>query len=335
MRDVAALAGVSLKTVSRVVNGEPGVSPDVRDRVRAAVGRLDYRPNLAASNLRRTGARTGLVGALVQDLSNSFSAGLLRALEDAARRRSTAVLAASLDEEAEREEALVHDLVTRRVDGLVLMPASERQDYLVAELRTGTPAVFVDRPPRGVDADSVRVDNVEGSRAATEHLLDLGHRRVAALLDIETIPTAEERRAGFTAAFTARGLRPDPRLVVPNLRSTDEATEVMHALLALDDPPTAVFTGRNILSAGAVRALAERGLRREVALVGFDDFPLADLLDPPLTVIRQDVQRIGATVADLLFERIDGDTSPPRHVVIEPTLVARGSGEIPPPPRTR
>ena len=128
MRDVAALAGVSLKTVSRVVNDEPGVSPDVRDRVTAAVRRLDYRPNLAASNLRRTGARSGLVGALVQDLSNSFSASLLRALEDAARRRGTAVLAASLDEESDREQELVHDLVTRRVDGLVIMPASERQD---------------------------------------------------------------------------------------------------------------------------------------------------------------------------------------------------------------
>jgi len=333
MRDVAALAGVSLKTVSRVVNDEPGVSPDVRDRVTAAVQRLDYRPNLAASNLRRTGARSGLVGALVQDLSNSFSASLLRALEDAARRRGTAVLAASLDEETNREEELIHDLVTRRVDGLVIMPASQRQDYLVAELRAGrTPAVFVDRPPRGVDADSVTVDNVAGACAGVEHLLAQGHRRIAALLDIETISTAARRHEGFDMAYADRGLRPDPRLVVPNLRSTDEATEVMHALLSLDDPPTAVFAARNILSTGAVRALAERGLRRDVALVGFDDFPLADLLDPPLTVIRQDVQRIGKTVADLLFDRIDGDTSPPRHVVIDPTLVVRGSGEIPLPP---
>lgn len=332
MRDVAALAGVSLKTVSRVVNDEPGVSPDVRERVTTAVARLDYRPNLAASNLRRTDARSGLVGALVQDLSNSFSASLLRALEDAARERGTAVLAASLDEESEREVALVHDLMSRRVDGLILMPASSRQDYLVAELRTGTPAVFVDRAPHGVDADSVVVDNLAGAMTATEHLLSQGHRRIAALLDMESISTAMQRHQGFTAAHAARGLRPDPRLVVHNLRSPEESTEVLHALLSLDNPPTAVFTGRNILSAGAVRALAERGLRREVALVGFDDFPLADLLDPPLTVVRQDVTRIGATVADLLFDRIDGDTAPPRHIVVKPTLVQRGSGEIPPPP---
>jgi LacI family transcriptional regulator len=331
MRDVAALAGVSLKTVSRVVNDEPGVSPDVRERVTTAIARLDYRPNLAASNLRRTGARSGLVGALVQDLSNSFSASLLRSLEDAARTRGTAVLAASLDEESDREVELVHDLMTRRVDGLVLMPASSRHDYLVAELRTGTPAVFVDRPPRGVDADSVVIDNIGGAKAATEHLLRQGHRRIAALLDMESISTATLRHEGYVAAHAACGLRPDPRLVVHNLRSPEEATEVLHRLLSLEDPPTAVFTGRNILSAGAVRALAERGQRHEVALVGFDDFPLADLLDPPLTVVQQDVARIGATVADLLFDRIDGDTAPPRHIVLQPTLVERGSGEILPP----
>ncbi|WP_377645467.1 LacI family DNA-binding transcriptional regulator [Oryzobacter terrae] len=333
MRDVAALAGVSLKTVSRVVNDEAGVSPDVRERVAAAVQRLDYRPNLAASNLRRAGARTGLVGALVQDLSNSFSASLLRALEDAARKRGTAVLAASLDEESEREQELVHDLVTRRVDGLVIMPASDRQDYLVAELRTGTPAVFVDRPPRGVDADSVMIDNRAGGAIAAEHLLAQGHRRIAALSDMSTIYTASQRIAGFRSAYTARGLRPDPKLVVDGLRSTDQATEVVYELLSMANPPTAIFTARNILSTGVVRALAERGLRREIALVGFDDFPLADLLDPPLTVIRQDVARIGKTVAELLFARIDGDDASPRHVVTEPTLVVRGSGEIPPPTR--
>lgn len=329
MREVAALAGVSLKTVSRVVNDEPGVSPDVRERVVAAVRRLDYRPNLAASNLRRSGARSGLIGALVQDISNSFSAAVLRALEDTARRHSTAVLAASLDETAEREQELVHDLVTRRVDGLVLMPATARQDYLVGELRTGTPAVFVDRPPRGVDADSVTVDNHHGSRLAADHLLDQGHRRIGALFHLVSIPTAGRRRDGFLDAYEARGIRPDPELVVPDVRSTDEATDVVHRLLSLPDPPTAIFAGRNILAAGAVRALVERGLRDRVALVGFDDFPMADLLDPPLTVVRQDVWRIGQTVADLLFRRIAGEDSPPHHVIIEPTLVPRGSGELP------
>ncbi len=330
MREVAALAGVSLKTVSRVVNDETGVSPEVHERVLIAIRRLDYRPNLAASNLRRTGARSTLIGALVQDISNSFSAALLRALEDTARTRGTAVLAASLDEGADREEAMVHDLITRRVDGLVIMPATERQDYLVAELRTGTPAVFVDQAPKGVDADSVTVDNHLGARLATEALLQGGHRRVAALLDLTTITTAKDRLAGFLSAHDALGLCPDPALVVGGLRSAEEATATMSTLLDLADPPTAVFTGRNVLSIGAVRALAERGMRRSVAQVGFDDFPLADLLDPPLTVVRQDVGKIGGLVAEMLFDRIDGDTSTPKHVVLEPTLIVRGSSQIRP-----
>ncbi len=333
MREVAALAEVSVKTVSRVVNGEPNVSPQVRERVEAAIARLGYRPNMAASNLRRTDSRTGLIGALLQDLSNAFSSSLLRAIEDAAREHRTGVLAASHDENVAREVELLHDLVTRRVDGLVIMPAGERHDHLSAELHTETPLVFVDRPPRGVDADSVTVDNVIGGRLATEHLLGRGHRRIAALFHLARLSTVRDRLAGFTQANAAFGLQPDPHLVVTGLESPDDATQAVHSLLDLDDPPTAIFAARNILAVGSVRALAERGARHSVALVSFDDFATADLLDPPLTVIRQDVSLIGRTVAEMLFDRIGGDTGPPRHIVLEPTLVVRGSGEIAPPRR--
>lgn len=330
MRDVAALAGVSLKTVSRVINDEPGVKDEIRTRVSAAADRLDYRHNRGASNLRRSSGRTGSIGALVQDVSNSFSASLLRALEDSARARGNAVLAASLDEEEARERALVNSLVERRVDGLVIIPATSRQDYLAGDLRAGLPVVFVDRKPAGVDADSVSVDNVEGGLLATNHLLAQGHRRIAAILDNISIPTAEQRRRGYFKAHAARGVSPDPDLVVTEVRDASHAQEAADRLLALPDPPTAFFAGRNVISLGVARALAARGLRHSVAVVGFDDFPMADLLEPPLTVIRQDVTRIGRLAAELLFARIDGDTSAPTHVVLEPTLVCRGSGEIPP-----
>ncbi|HEX2706238.1 MAG TPA: LacI family DNA-binding transcriptional regulator, partial [Candidatus Lustribacter sp.] len=167
MLDVAALAGVSLKTVSRVVNREPGVSQTLRERVDRAASGLDYRHNLAASNLRRTQSRASLIGVLLQDVGNSFSSALLRAIEDEARLRGVVVVAASLDEEPEREVALVSDLVARRIDGLILMPATHRQDYLVSEARAGLPTVFVDRRPAGVDTDSVVVDNWGGAWQAT------------------------------------------------------------------------------------------------------------------------------------------------------------------------
>ena len=330
MRDVAALAGVSIKTVSRVVNGEAGVADGVRERVRDAVARLDYRHHLAASNLRRGTGRSGLIGALLQDVSNSFSAALLRSLEDAARDRGTAILCASLDEEPDRERSLVHGLVTRRVDGLVLMPSTDRQDYLSSEVRAGLPVVFVDREPRGVAADSVTVENFEGAQMGVEHLLAQGHRRIACLTDLAEIYTARNRRDGYLEAFRARGLWPDEKLSAQGLRGPAAAETAVLQLLDLEKPPTAIFAGRNDLTQGAVRALRQRGLSDSVALVGFDDFPLADLVTPALTVVRQDVGRIGRLTADLILGRIDGDTSPPQRIVVEPTLVVRGSGEIPP-----
>lgn len=331
MKDVAALAGVSIKTVSRVVNHEPGVSTAVRTKVMAAAQRLDYRHNLAASALRRSSGRTGMIGALVQDIGNSYSATLVRGLEEAARQRGTAILTASINEDTDREEELVHDLVTRRVDGLILVPSSEDQEYLASDLRAGMPCVFVDRKPRGVEADSVTVDNVAGARIATSHLLAHGHRRIAIVSDAEQIMTAAERLAGYEEAHREAGAPIDPALRITGVRTEYAAERAAIALLTLPDPPTAVFAARNVIGVGVCRALAATGQRRSIALVGFDDFPMADLVDPPLTVIRQDVARLAQAATERLFARIDGDSSPPEHLVFDPILIERGSGEIRPP----
>ncbi|WP_179423423.1 LacI family DNA-binding transcriptional regulator [Pedococcus badiiscoriae] len=330
MREVAALAGVSLKTVSRVVNREGGVSSDVVSRVERAVAQLGYRPNLAASNLRRGHGKTAMVGALLQDVSNSFSASLLRSLEDAARDRDVVIVASSLDEEPERERVLVENLVRRRVDGLLLMPATARQEYLADDLRSGLPIMFVDRRPNGVDTDSVTIDNDLGARLAVNHLIAHGHRRIALLGDLTSIQTARARHDGYLSALLEAGIEPDPRLVATSLRSSEDAIDALGRLLDGREPPTAIFAARNSLAVGAIRTLHHRGLAGRIALVGFDDFPLADIVDPPLTVVRQNVGAIGAQVAARLFARIDGDTSAPRHVVIKPELIPRGSGEIRP-----
>ncbi|TYL55107.1 LacI family transcriptional regulator [Nocardioides sp. BGMRC 2183] len=327
MREVASLAGVSLKTVSRVVNDEAPVTPAVRERVQRAIEQLDYRHNLAASNLRRRTGRARVLGVLLQDVGNSFSSGVLRALEDACRPHQIALLAASLDEEPDRERVLVNDLVSRRVDGLVIMPATERQDYLAADLRAGLPAVFVDRHPHGIDVDSVTVDNSQGGYDAARHVLAAGHRRIAVLSDLVTIETARLRIEGVKSAVGEFG--PDAEVSFhEDLRESDAAERVVGQLMSGDQPPTAVITLRNILSAGALRALREAGAVDSVALVGYDDFPLADLVG--LTVIRQNVATIGAEVARLMLSRLEGATDAPRHVVVQHELVERGSGEIRP-----
>lgn len=327
MRDVAALAGVSLKTVSRVVNAEGGVSPALAERVDRAVTQLDYRHNLAASNLRR-GQRTASIGVLVQDLSNSFSAGMLRAVEDRARERGVVVLSSSLDEEEARERQLVANFVARRVDGLILMPATQDQSYLLTDVRAGLAVVVIDRPPRFIDLDSVVVDNRGGALSAVRHLASNGHRRIAFISDLIRISTATERLAGYREAMAAAGLETDPALIRVDVRTTDAARDVVVDLLRSPDPPTAIFAGRNVITIGALRALRDLGMSRTVALVGFDDFPMSDLVEPATTVVRQDATTVGRTAADLLLGRLDGDVSPARTIVLPTTLVPRGSGEI-------
>lgn len=330
MRDVAALAGVGVKTVSRVVNDEPGVSEAKRDRVINAVDRLNYRHNWAASHLRRGSDRTGVIAALVQDVGNHFSATLLRAIEDACDERGMALLAASLDEQVDRERDRVRALVSRRVDGLVLMPATPSQDYLLGERRAGMPIVFVDRRPHGIDFDSVTVDNEAGAYAGVQHLLQQGHRRIGLLADLVRIETATLRIAGYVRALTDAGIAPDPTLMHTNLHDIAASSQAMAHLLDSPAPPTAVFATRNVTAIGALHVIKDRALQPTLALVAFDDFPMADLTDPPLTVIKQDITALGRAAAERLWARLDGDTSPPQHLTIPHLLIPRGSGEIPP-----
>jgi LacI family transcriptional regulator len=331
LRDVAALAGVSLKTASRVVNREPGVSPSLVDRVEEAARRLGYRPHQGARALRRTDRRTATIGLLLEDVENPYSAALHRAVEDVARARGVAVLAASVDETPEHERELVAAFSSRRVDGLIIMPTSPDQTHLETERRAGVPVVFVDRSPPAFEADSVVADNEGGAALATRHLLATGHRRIAFLGDRLTVATTYERRAGYLAAMAHAGIEVPPHHVVTELPTSAAAEAAAAALLTAPDAPTALFTAQNLVTIGGLRALRRIERHFEVAVVGFDDFVLADLLDPAVTVVAQDPRGTGRRAAELLFRRVDGETGPYVHEVLPTRLIARGSGEIPPP----
>ena len=328
MREVAALAGVSLKTVSRVINAEPAVSADVRSRVLAAIDRLDYRHDHAASSLRRSDRKSSTIGVLLEDVANPFSSSLHREIEDVALKRGVLVLAGSSDEDEAREQQLIAAFTTRRVDGLIIVPASHDHSYLLSERRAGTPMVFVDRPPAFLDADSVLTDNQAGVRRGLVHLIEHGHRRIGYLGDLMTITTAAERYRGYEAELRAREIPLDPRLVRLDVHGIEQAEAVTAELLALPDPPTALFASQNLLTIGASRALHELDLHHRIALVGFDDVLLADLLEPGITVIAQDPGEMGRQAAKQLFRRIDGDRSPSVHLVVPTRLITRGSGEI-------
>jgi len=331
MRDVAARAQVSFKTVSRVVNDEGGVSPLLERRVRKAIEELDFRPNVGARILRRSDRRTASIGLLLEDVANPFSAAVQRAVENEADQRGVVVYSASLDEDPARERALTKAFGARNVDGLLLVPAGDDQSHLAAELRAGTAIVCLDREANNLPVDSVIATNEIGAAEGVRHLAAAGHRRIAFIGDRRTIATARQRHAGYREALRGCGLPLDPALVVQDVRDTPAADGAVTALLGRPDPPTALFTAQNLVTVGAVRALRRMGLEHTVALVGFDDFLLADLLRPAVTVVAQDPAAIGRTAAGLLFARIDGDTGPPRCRLVPTTLIRRGSGEIPPP----
>ena len=346
MRDVARVAGVSLMTVSRVVNREPGVQPETAAKVERAIRQLGYHRNDAARQLRRHSEPTKTIGLLVDDIANPFFATLARAVEDAARLHSCVVLIGSSNDSLAREREVISAFCSRRVDGVILVPAAGSHRFLRAQQELGVKVVCVDRPAANLKVDTVLVDNRHGAHTAVRHLIAHGHRRVGYLGDREDIWAVRERYAGFVEALAADGLTPDPAIIRHGLRSEAQAAQAAAEVLRQPDPPTAIFASNDLVTMGVIDGLQDAGRygpsgdgrtgrRRtdktgQVALVGFDEFPLADKLTPPLTVVAQDPVAIGATAAQLLFARIAGDTSSPRDVVLLTRLVARGSGEITP-----
>jgi LacI family transcriptional regulator len=325
MRHVAERAGVSLKTVSRVINEEASVTPQTAERVNAAIADLGFRRNDLARSLRQ-GSTSATLGLVIEDLANPFYSAVAQAVETVARKRGYMLITGSCEEDPERERELILSLLRRRVDALLLVPAgSERdQSWLARELGGETPVVFIDRPPHGIAADAVLVDNAGGARTAVEHLIAQGHRRIACVADHPSLYTASERVAGYFAALQAAGIAPDQDLLRLGAHDVAGAEATVNELLALPHPPTAIFTGNNRSTIGALRALRTR----EIALVGFDDFELADLLGT--TVVRHEALEIGAEAARLVFARLDGLDSRPQRIVIGTELVVRGSGEVKP-----
>ncbi len=322
MKDVASRAGVALKTVSRVVNGEPGVTPATATRVLDAIEDLGFRRNESA-RLLRTG-RTSTVGFIADDLGDCDTARLCRGIEDAAREHGMLLFTGSTDREPEREQLAVMSLTARRVDGLIILPAPGEHSYLAAEIEAGTATVFVLRPPAGVEADTVLVDERGGAHDAVAHLIARGHRRIGFLGSDLDRYRPRLLLQGYAEAMAEAGL------------ATEDWWTTLAPQRLADLPLTAVFCAGREHAAAALRALAAAGAGRgtasgQVAVVGFGDFKLADYVRPGLTVVTYDPAEVGRKAAELLFRRLDGDDGPARQVKVPTRLIPRGSGEIPGP----
>lgn len=329
LRDVAAAADVSLKTASRVVNDEPGVQDTTATRVRDAVVALGFRRNELARTLRRRAGATTL-GLVIEDVANPFYSAIARAVEEVARAHGLLVVIGSSDEDPDRERALVTALVERRVDALLVVPAGDDHRYLLAERALGTPMIFLDRPPGRIDADHLVIDNVGGARAGATHLLEGGHRRVAFVSDSLRVRTAAERLDGYRQALAAGAVAVDESLVRLGSHDVASAEAAVRELLALAEPPTAILASNNRNSIGALLALRDHVRTAPPALVGFDDFELAGLVSPAVTVIAHEPAEMGRQAAELAIARLGGDDGPPRRIVLPTRLIVRGSGELRP-----
>lgn len=321
MTDVARLAGVSLKTVSRVVNGVESVDAAMTDRVRQAAEDLGYRPNFAAAVLR-SGGNTATIGLLIKDLRNEFYATIAAAAADVARANGYQLITGYSGENAAEELDAVMDLCRRRVDGLLIVPTSGDHSGLRREMDLGTPMVFLDRRPPGLPADAVLLDNFAGARAGAGRLLDAGHTRIGVLLDTLKMSTMAQRLDGVRQAHTDRGLVFDEDLVAYNVSTPEQSAARMEEILASEGAPTAFFCGNNRSGIGALRTLWALG--RTEPLVCFDDFYLSDLMPRPFTAIGYDNYALGATAAELLFRRIRGEEFEPQTVVL-PTEIRHHS----------
>ncbi|MQA04376.1 MAG: substrate-binding domain-containing protein [Streptosporangiales bacterium] len=327
LKDVAAVAGVSIKTVSNVVHDYPHVTPATRQRVLDAIESLGYRPNLSARNLRR--GRTDLIALALPQLDAPYFAELARFVIKAAEEQSWTVLIDQTDGLRDRELVAVQGLGTNLVDGVLLSPLALGRDDL-AEIRVDIPLVLLGELVSHGPACHVAIDNVAAARQAVDHLTGLGRRRVAAIGAQETAAgeTARLRQAGYEAALTAAGLPVVPELIASAddfSRATGAAA--MQALLALPDPPDAVFCFSDLLALGAVRTLYERGLRvpDDVAVMGFDDIEEGAYSVPTLSTVAPDKEQIAAEAVRTLAARVRGEEEEPRELTADHRLVLRES----------
>jgi LacI family transcriptional regulator len=330
MREVAALSGTSIKTVSRVFNEVSTVDPELVEKVKKAAKKLNYTPNIAAGNLRRSNGHTKTIGLLLDDVSNPFSAALNRKYEDLASLRGYTVFAGSLEEDVNREKELVSLFVSRRVDGLVMVPVASDHSFLKAEMKAGMHFGFIDRIPQNFPGDVVLSTNEKSTREAINNFITLGHKKIAFFGDNPHLYTSEERYNGYVKALRSAKIPLNKKWVIRGENNSEEIIKAAIAILTPNDRPTAIFTGQNMLTLNVYRALRELGLTNKVALIGYDDFEGADLMTPALSLIRQNVDEMAKQSAQMLFERIEGYSGGVREILVSTDYIPRGSGEIKP-----
>jgi LacI family transcriptional regulator len=331
IRDVAAAAGVSPATVSRVLNLKEDVHADLRRRVLAAVTDLGYRRNGPARSLRTRAAM--VLGIIISDITNPFFTAMVRGVEDTAQVAGYSVVLANADEDVAKEARYLEVAAAEQMAGVLLSPASSQLTNIDILSERGIPVVTIDRRLPAAAVDSVTVNNHQAAREAAEHLIGQGCHRIGFVAGPVQTTTGASRLAGYRAALRAAGRPPEPGLTAFGDFRTEGGYTATRKLLQLRPPPDGLLISNNLMTVGGMQAIVEAGLDvpGDIAVVGFDDANWATALRPPLTVVTQPTYEIGQTATELLLRRIGGERFAPRRVVLRAQLVARGSSLRRPP----
>jgi len=327
LKDVARLAGVSTATVSRVVNNSNNVDPDTRSKVRKALKQLGYKPSRVARRLRVAHGKTNMLGLIIPDIQNLFFAEIARGVEDVGYANNYAVLLCNSDESAKKEKFYLDVMRAEHVDGIIFPPLNETDPEVTTLVRSGMPVVCVDRSVSNISVDTVEVNNHRGAHLAVEFLISKGHRRIGFISGRPDISTSRERKRGYQDTLKAHGVEVNPGLIRIGDYKQESGRLLTEQLLDLQERPTALFVANNLMTLGSLAAIHNRGLRvpDDIAVIGFDDLPWAESINPPLTVVRQPAYEVGQKAAKLLFERLAEPGRKPTRISLDPTLVIRRS----------
>ena len=327
MKDIAKIAGVSLGTVSHVLNGTAGVREPVRRRVLEAVRSTSYQPSQLARGLRRV--QTNVIGMIIPDITNPFFPAVVRGAEDQAFSHGYRLILCNTDNDHLKELAHLNELRTYLPAGLIVIPSTFSDLTVQAKSYrdVGTGVVCIDRLPEDWIGDTVIADNQRGAYKATQHLIAMGHKQLAAITGPLHLTNAQERLNGFKQAVKEAKLRLAPEYVQEATFDKQGGASKTGLLLRLIPRPTAIFAGNDMIALGVLAAIRDAGLRcpKDVSVIGFDDLELAELTNPALSSVSQSGYQLGSTAASILLERIDGDTGPAKHIVLETSLKLRDS----------
>jgi DNA-binding LacI/PurR family transcriptional regulator len=327
LKKVAEKAGVSIATVSRVINNSPNVNPETRIRIEKIIKDLKYSPNRVAKRLRNRSASGNLIGVLIPDIQNPFYVEVLRGIEDVAYKKKYALIVCNFSQDETKEKLYLDILQSESVDGLIASPTHEHDQKVISVVKTGLPIVCVDRGLVDVDVDVVLVENRKGAFAAVDYLAKKGYKRIAYISGIPKLPSSRDRELGYRDALETNKLPLLNDLIRYGDSRHESGVKLCAELLDLPKPPDAIFTGNNLITLGALETIHKKGLKipDDIAIIGFDDMYWSISLNPPLTAVRQPAYEIGKCAAEQLISRINNPDRPTSSMILKTELMIRNS----------